>query len=109
MKKAKLNNKGIFAMKVLGGGSFVKMFKRAFDYAINNKNIDSIALGMDSMDELIYNSAFFMNTEPDRDLSEKLKSKKRNIIVEPWCVGCAKLRSGMSAKGYYARVWTGKS
>lgn len=86
IKKAKAQNKGIYAMKVLAGGGLAENVKSAFAYAIENNSFDSIAVGMDSFDELIFNMSVFLGE--DSCLEEKLKSKKRNIHIEPWCEGC---------------------
>ncbi|OGH98110.1 MAG: hypothetical protein A2104_05675 [Candidatus Melainabacteria bacterium GWF2_32_7] len=88
IKKAKEKNKGIYAMKVLAGGGLAESIKLAVNYALENENIDSIAIGMDSIDELLFNIDIFLGQENHLDLEEKLKIKKRNIHIEPWCVGC---------------------
>ncbi|EKE02736.1 MAG: aldo/keto reductase [uncultured bacterium] len=88
IKKAKAQNKGIYAMKVLAGGGLAENVKSALAYAIVNDFFDSIAIGMDSLDELIFNMSVFFGENIYLDLEEKLKSKKRSIHIEPWCEGC---------------------
>ena len=85
--KAKENGKGVYAMKVLAGGYFASDIRTSLDYVLDNKNIDSIAIGMDCEDEISFNSGYF-NGKDVKNLEKNLKTGKREIYVEPWCVGC---------------------
>lgn len=85
--KAHEAGKGVYAMKVLGGGLMIEELPRALSWAISNHNLDSIALGIASVRELETDVRLFEGTRPTE---EELAStfKKKSIIVEPWCTGC---------------------
>jgi len=85
IKKAKERNKGIYAMKVLAGGHLTANTKQAIEYAVNNSYIDSVAIGMDSIDELLFNLSIFTG---ENKSTENLKNKKKMLYIEPWCIGC---------------------
>lgn len=85
IKKAKANGKGIYAMKVLAGGFLTANTKQAIEYILNNNSIDAIAIGMDSIDELLFNLSIFSGENKN---IESLKDKKKMLYIEPWCIGC---------------------
>ncbi len=88
IEKAKRNNKGIYAMKVLAGGYLVEDILRSISYITNNKNIDSLAIGMDSLEEIDFNSYVVENSKLPVDKNALSKNSKRVIHIEPWCEGC---------------------
>lgn len=79
---------GIYAMKPLGGGHLIKDFEKALDYLIALDFLDSIALGIQSREELKANLAAFGGKKIEDSLKEKLKKKKRRLIIGDWCQGC---------------------
>lgn len=88
IEKAKSKNKGIFAMKVLGGGFYSNEIKSALNFVMSNPYIDSIAVGMDNIDEICFNRSIFQNLSINKELEIKLKSKNKRISIEPWCENC---------------------
>ncbi|HKM43610.1 MAG TPA: aldo/keto reductase [Limnochordia bacterium] len=82
--KAAECQKGIVAMKPLGGGHLLAKWSSAFDYLLGQSAIDSIAVGMKTVDEVRHNVAFFAGR---RDLPEP-KPETRRLHIDSWCVGC---------------------
>ena len=89
IKKAALAGKGVYAMKVLGGGHLVQKAEECFDFALNNDDIASIAVGMDNEAELMMNMSYFAG---DKQASSSYKKdigiQRRKISIDPWCEGC---------------------
>ena len=78
---------GIFAMKPLGGGHLISDNEAALRYAIESPLLDSVALGMQTIEEIDANAAAF---EGDFSLLDVLKDRPRRIMVHDWCEGCSK-------------------
>ena len=79
---------GIMAMKPLGGGHLISEREAAFDYILSPFCIDSIAIGMQSIDEVDYNCARVSGETPDPALAERLGKVKRRMLIQEWCQGC---------------------
>lgn len=84
MSKAHTMGKGIFAMKPLGGGHMCKTPKEAFDFVLGSSFVDSIAVGIQSEQELKQNLAYFSE---NKDV-EFTSGTERSIMVHDWCQGC---------------------
>ncbi len=80
--------KGIFGMKPLGGGNLLRDFRRCFDFVLNLPVLDSIAVGMQSREEIDVNVSIFEGREIDRLSLDKIKSKKRKLHISNWCEVC---------------------
>ena len=87
IRAARDYNIGIFAMKPLGGGHLISDSEAALRYALDNPLLDSIALGMQTVQEIDANVAAF---EGDFSLLEGLKNRPRRIMVHDWCEGCGR-------------------
>lgn len=87
---AKQNNKGIFAMKVLGGGYYSNEVETALKFVLQNQDIDSIAIGIGNKDEIEFNLDIFNNLKINEKLKENLSKKQKRISIEPWCENCGK-------------------
>lgn len=90
VKKAKQNNKFILAMKVYGGGHLITDARKAFEFVNNLHEVDSIAVGMSTIEEVDANICYLENNELNINLNNKLKNQKRTLVIEEWCVGCGK-------------------
>lgn len=88
IKLAKNNNIGIYGMKPLGGGNLLHSYDEAIEYALSIKELDSIAVGMQSKEEVIANILKFNGEEIPHEIREKLNNKKRQLQIADWCVGC---------------------
>ena len=85
--KAHGAGKGIYAMKVLGGGLMIEELPKALSWAISDPNLDSIALGIANVRELETDLKLFNGSDPtEEELAATFK--KKAIIVEQWCTGC---------------------
>lgn len=85
--------KGIYAMKALGGGHLNKMAAEAFAWILAQSGITSIAVGMQTIDEVLLNTAIFSGKAPDSILWGKVTATPRRLLVEDWCVGCGQCMS----------------
>lgn len=80
--------KGIYAMKALGGGNLIKSAGECFDFVLNNKNINSVAVGMQSKAEVINNAAIFEQREVPAEIRKQIAGKQRRLLIDFWCEGC---------------------
>lgn len=80
--------KGIFAMKPLGGGNLIKEREKAFKYITQQKNIHSLAIGMQSEAEIEYNIAMILGYEAPADISDMTAGRTRTLHMDEWCIGC---------------------
>lgn len=90
LRKVKKVGKGIYAMKPLGGGHLIKEATSSFNFVKNIDVIDSIAIGMQSTTEIDANIELLEKGFIREELKNKLKHKKRNLIVADYCVGCGR-------------------
>lgn len=90
VKVAKKKDKFILAMKVYGGGHLINDPYRAFKYVNDIEEVDAIAVGMSSREEIDANICYLENNEPNNNIKSKLKNQKRTLVIEEWCVGCGK-------------------
>lgn len=96
IKNAKKHNKFIMAMKIYGGGHLINQAKKAFDFARNISEIDSIAVGMSTFEEIDANICYLENNELNINIKNKIRNQKRTLMIEEWCVGCGKCASKCS-------------
>jgi len=90
VKKAYSAGKGIYSMKPLGGGNLIKSYKESMDFVLNIPYIHSIALGMQSVEEVIMNVCVFENREVPKEIQESLSKRRRHLHIDWWCEGCGK-------------------
>lgn len=83
MQKAKDRGKFLFAMKALGGGHLLKEYRRALEFILS-LDIDSVAVGMASEEEISANVEAILHGTTPQDAVEK----ERGIFIEPYCIGC---------------------
>lgn len=82
--------KGIYSMKSLGGGNLLGSFAECMDFVLNIPFIHSIAVGMQSVEEVIMNTAIFNGTDVPDEVRLLLNKKDRKIHIDFWCEGCGK-------------------
>ena len=88
IESAAQSGKGIYSMKVLGGGNLIHSAGKCFDFVLNNHNIHSIAVGMQSIAEIINNIAVFEGREAPVEIKKQISNKKRKLHIDSWCNGC---------------------
>ncbi|MCK8058917.1 MULTISPECIES: aldo/keto reductase [unclassified Fusibacter] len=86
--KAYDSGRGIYGMKVLGGGNLLSDRDAAFDFALSQTCFHSYALGMQHEDEIDFNVKRISGEDIEPELYERLKSKKKRISIDPWCTRC---------------------
>lgn len=91
--------KGIYAMKSLGGGHLIKEMESAFNYVKSLPSVHSIAIGMQSVNEIDSNIHLLERGYIPEDLKKKLKDKKRKLIVADYCIGCGSCVKRCRQKG----------
>ena len=81
---------GIFAMKPLGGGHLIQSSREAMEYALSSPLLDSVAVGMQSFEEIDANIAICEGAENASEKMEALTHRKRSMMVHDYCEGCGK-------------------
>lgn len=93
MKKAiklcEKNGKGIYLMKALGGGTLIDEYDESMRFARNLSDNYSIAIGMISKEEVLYNVKYF-NGEHDLEGIIKIKNRKQVRVVPNNCTACGR-------------------
>lgn len=79
---------GIFGMKALGGGHLSAVPEEALGFVLGKEFIDSVAVGMQSRDEVDANIRLLTEGSFSAGDREKLSAKHRVIHVEDYCEGC---------------------
>lgn len=90
LKMAKEHNKFIMAMKIYGGGHLINEAEKAFKYVDCLNYVDSIAIGMSTVEEIDANISYLEKNELNINIKEKIRNQKRTLVIEEWCVGCGK-------------------
>jgi ferredoxin len=88
INKAASAGKGIYSMKPLGGGNLIKDKRACFDFVLKNPDIHSIAVGMQSVEEVISNVLTFEGKETPENIKKALSEKRRKLLIDFWCIGC---------------------
>jgi predicted aldo/keto reductase-like oxidoreductase len=86
--KAKAAGKGLMAMKPLGGGNLLNQRQACFDYILGLDAVDSIAFGMQSVDEVRYNTAMIEGRPVADDVARRVAAIPRKLHISDWCEGC---------------------
>jgi len=76
--------KGIFAMKPLGGGHMCSSPCEALGYVADSPYVHSVAVGMQTIEEIRENCAFFSGK---RDIMFSPKEQRR-LMIHDWCEAC---------------------
>ncbi len=89
--KAKEKNKGIFTMKPLGGGNLINQRSACLEYQkdlLKNNLTDSIAIGMGTESEVLYNINYFNGKSINKKLDKKTLTTPRYLHIDDWCEQC---------------------
>lgn len=90
INNANKSGKGIYAMKVLGGGNLMGEATECFNFALNNRDVHAIAVGMQTLDEVSANLDIFEGRQPNSELIERLGSRSKRLHIDNWCEGCGR-------------------
>jgi len=80
--------KGIYAMKVLGGGHLAPRYADCLRHVAALDCFASIAVGMQSLAELQVNLALLAGTHPPAAAVASLNKQQRQLRIEEYCTGC---------------------
>lgn len=88
LAESKRLGKGIYSMKPLGGGHLIGQVEEAYNFVRGLDFVDSIAIGMQSKEEIDAN--IFLNEKGymAEDLKRDTEKKKRRLIVADYCIAC---------------------
>lgn len=81
------SNKGIYLMKVLGGGTLIDSFESSVSFGREIEGASAIAVGMVSHEEVIYNIKYFSG-ETDLDGIINIRNRKIPQILQFLCRSC---------------------
>ncbi|MDO9492067.1 aldo/keto reductase [Acetobacterium sp.] len=86
--EAKKLGKGIYGMKPLGGGNLLSRKQASFEFVLNNADLDAIAIGVQSVNEVLYNVKIFNGEKISEDLETAVSSAEKTLHISDWCTGC---------------------
>ncbi|WP_341457236.1 aldo/keto reductase [Acetobacterium bakii] len=86
--EAKLAGKGLYGMKPLGGGNLLSQKQACFDYVLGLKDLDAIAIGVQSIDEVSYNVKQFNGEPISEALALAVLTAPKALQISDWCIGC---------------------
>ncbi|MDO4739477.1 MAG: aldo/keto reductase [Eubacteriales bacterium] len=78
----------LYGMKALGGGSLLARREEALAYALAQPYLASIAVGMQSFDEIDCNVALFEGRPLPAEAAARLRAQPRRLLIDDWCEGC---------------------
>lgn len=90
IRKAYDNGKGIYAMKPLGGGNLINSYDESIKFVLDIPYIHSVALGMQSIEEVDMNRYVFDKQNVPDEIREILKNRRKRLHIDFWCEGCGK-------------------
>lgn len=79
---------GIYSMKPVGGGHLIGDIEDAFNFVKKIPYIDSIAIGMQSVDEIDANIHLLEDGYIPSELKSNINKKDRRLIVADYCIAC---------------------
>ncbi|HOL85639.1 aldo/keto reductase [Thermoclostridium caenicola] len=91
IKEAHDAGKGIYGMKIFGGGNLLGEFEDALRFALGIPWLDAIAVGMQNIDEVRMNVALFEDIEAISRFGGRAAAGPRKALhVDFWCEACGK-------------------
>ena len=86
--QVKILGKGIYGMKPLGGGNLLSQKQASFEFVLNLSDLDAIAIGVQSVDEVQYNVKKFNGEVIPEGLESAVASAPKKLHISDWCSGC---------------------
>lgn len=84
------SGKGVYSMKPLGGGNLLHSYDECLDFVLGLPFIHSIAIGMQSTEEVEMNICKFKGEPVPNELRALLKMKNKHLHIDFWCEGCGR-------------------
>ncbi len=88
IKKAADTGKGVYLMKIFAGGNLFADPVAALRYGLDIPEVTSIAVGMQNLEEVIFNAAVASGEEVPADVRNAVSTRKREIHIRPFCKAC---------------------
>ena len=88
IKTAYVRGKGLYGMKSLGGGNLLNMAGEALNYVLNIEELASVAVGMKTEAEVLFNVSFFSAKPISQEIIAQLNKTPRKLHIEDWCKNC---------------------
>ncbi len=88
IKKNADAGKGIYAMKALAGGSYIRDILESLEYVRKLPGVSATAVGMVKQSELEFNLRVFNNEQIDPEELSGLDKEKKLIVLRHSCKGC---------------------
>lgn len=85
---ARERGKGVYAMKILGGGTLYRQAQEAILHALAQPWLNSMVIGMSTEAEIDYNLALFQGREPEPQVASQVGRRYRHLHIADWCQGC---------------------
>lgn len=79
---------GVYGMKPLGGGNLFRQATECLAYILGLPTLHSVAIGMQSADEVDADVQFWENGAFSEKAAEALGAKRRRLHIDDWCEGC---------------------
>ncbi len=98
VKKAYEKGKGIYSMKPLGGGNLLGSYAESMSFALGQPHVHSIAVGMQSVEEVIMNVHLFEGKDIPREILSAIGKKEKGLHIDYWCSACGRCVSRCSQK-----------
>ncbi len=98
LEKAHLQGKGIYGMKPLGGGNLLRSFKECFDFVLDIPYLHSIAVGMQSNEEIDMNISMLLGEYDEAKLQHRLILENKSLNIADWCEVCGSCVKACSHK-----------
>lgn len=88
LEQAYASGKGIYLMKPLGGGNLLNETEKALRFAFSRPFAASVAVGMQTRDEIDYSVRIASNLPVPETLKKRVSREKRTLHIDDWCEGC---------------------
>lgn len=90
VKKAYDNGKGIYSMKALGGGNLLGSYSDSMAFVMGLPYIHSIAVGMQSVEEVIMNVNLFEGKPIPKEVISTVMNRGKKLHIDYWCSACGR-------------------
>jgi len=80
------NGKGVYLMKVLGGGTLIDDYDSSMKFGRGIKGSSSIAVGMINKEEVLYNIRYFRGEKDIEILT--IRNRKNPRVLQSQCISC---------------------
>lgn len=99
IKECNEAGRGIYSMKPLGGGHLINKAEEALGFLKNIKELSSIAIGLQSTQEIDAAVQMLENGYIDEKIKEALNTTNRRLIVHDYCQGCGDCQERCQQEG----------